>query len=330
MRSEPFGIDLSSHNGGVSVETLRKFRYPIRFAWARTGESYAWQDPKFIQYRDIFENQLGVWFGGYHVLYPGEPGAAQAKNMIRIAGKGLPGYACDAELIHGQTPTKIRTEMGNFVQEILMAGLPAWGYTSPGWANTWILPYGVAVPAWMEKIKWWLGQYLTFPEGYTGYDEHPGPVMAMNGVRKDQVYIHQTTSSLPGKDAGQPASSPRLDGNRMLIDFLGGYVKPEPEPIEEVKADTLLFEALCLVSGLNIRTTPTDAVNTNKTGQYCVSGKTYPVYEVSGAWWRIGVDRWACSSKDGKTFLQKVASKTELTDAQKLDLLWWAHPELHA
>lgn len=331
MRTEVFGIDVSSHNERVDVAKLKTFTPKIQFAWARTGESYAWQDPKFNTFRDVFEYQLGVWFGGYHILYPSENGAAQARNMIKIAGKSLPGYACDTELIHGCSPKQIQTAMGIFAQEILMAGLPAWGYTSPGWANGWLFPTSLPIPSWANRLKWWLGQYLTFPDGYIGYDEHPGPVMKMNGVKKENVYIHQTTSSLPGAAIGQPAGSPRLDGNRMLIDFIGGYIPPATPPVEiPEEAETMLFEALCIVTRLNIRTSP-EKVPSNLTGKYCTINSKYPVYEVSGDWWRIGDHQWACSREGVTTYLEKVISKTELTYEQKVDLLWYEylakHPE---
>lgn len=329
MRTEEFGIDVSSHNEQVDVAKLKSFVPKIAFGWARTGESYAWQDPKFNYFRDIFENQLGIWFGGYHILYPGENPAAQAKNMIKIAGKSLPGYACDTELIHGCSAKQIQTAMGIFAQEILMAGLPAWGYTSPGWANGWLFPASLPIPSWANLLKWWLGQYLVFPDGYIGYDEHPGPLMAMNGVKKEKVFIHQTTSSLPGKAIGQPAGSPRLDGNRMLIDFISGYMPPvivPPIEIPEV-VETMLFEARCLVTRLTIRTSP-EKLSTNDTGKRCTYNTRYPVYEVKGDWWRIGVNQWACSREGADTYLEKVISKTELTCEQKLDLLRYEHPEL--
>lgn len=227
-RTEPFGIDVSQHNDRVNIDLVTTYRPKIVYAWARTGISWAYKDTRFDYFRDVFEYRMGIWFGGYHVLYPDQSGQAQARNMVKIAGKELKGYACDVELVRGCSPAKIRQEMGNFCMEILNMGLDAWGYTSPLWANSYIIPSGAIAPDWFSKIKWWLAQYLRIVA------EHPGPLSRMNGVATSDVYIHQTSSMFSGPDIGQPTGAPYFDGNRWLIGTPGGITPPpQPSTLEE-------------------------------------------------------------------------------------------------
>jgi len=210
-RTEPFGIDVSSNNDFMDIDKLKNYIPKVSFAWARSGMSWGWKDPKFDYFRDLYENQLGVWFGAYHVMYPGESPVNQAKKFVSIVGKDCRGYAWDVELTHGKTPAQIRECMRVCSLELLNMGLPVWGYTSPGWANGWIMPKQLVYPAWINQIKWWFAQYTLSGVEYAGVCD------IMNGVKRENVYIHQTTSSLNGRLFGQPVGSPKTDGNRWLI-----------------------------------------------------------------------------------------------------------------
>lgn len=297
IRNEPFGIDLSSHNEHIDVDKLRAFIPRVEFAWARTGESWGYKDPKFDIFRDQFENQLGIWFGGYHILYPGQPALDQVKNFINIAGKNLRGYAWDVELVHGCTPLQIRECMRIACEETLNLGLPTWGYTSPGWANSWIIPDGVAAPAFFAQIKWWLAQY-------TGTDnEHPGPLMEMNGVKPQNVYIHQSHNRWEGYLIGQPSGSPHFDGNRWLI---GAPIQPTPQPEpEQPSANTRLIDIKTIQTGmLNIRRgagTNYGVAGTLLRGNVveCLEYKL-----VNGnTWARVGQAQWIAAIYNGQNYI---------------------------
>ena len=227
VRTEPFGIDLSSHNDRIDENKIKAYSPKISFAWVRSGESWGYEDPKFSTFRAQLTNVV-EWIGAYHVLYPGENAKNQAQKMISIAGKSMRGYAVDVELIHSQSPSTIREACRVFVSEILNAGLDAWLYTSPKWFTSYVIPFPQSVPDWFKSVKWWLAQYLT-----SGV-EHPGPVSLPRGVTKDLVYIHQTTSSLSGALIGQPVTSPKLDGNRA-IQMMPGLSTPPAEPTDAEK-----------------------------------------------------------------------------------------------
>ena len=215
-RTEPFGIDVSQHNRKMDIDRLKNYLPRIAFAWARSGESWGYKDPTFDYFRDLFEKQFGIWFGAYHVMYPGENPVNQAKKFVSNVGKDCKGYAWDVELVHGRTPKQIQECMRICSLELLNMGLPVWGYTSPGWAGSngnsgWIMPKQLIYPAWINQIKWWFAQYT-----FSGV-EYAGVCDIMNGVKRENVYIHQTTSALNGQLFGQPVGSPKTDGNRWLI-----------------------------------------------------------------------------------------------------------------
>lgn len=226
-RTEPFGVDVSSNNDYMDIDRLKNYIPKIDFTWARSGISWGWKDPKYDYFKDLFETQLGVWFGAYHIMYPGESPVNQAKKFVSIVGKDCRGYAWDVELTHGKTTAQIRECMRICSLELLNMGLPVWGYTSPGWANGWIMPKATVYPEWLNQIKWWFAQYTLSGIEYAGVCD------VMNGVKRENVYIHQTTSSLNGRLFGQPVGSPKTDGNRWLIG------KPEVETIDIMNIEPL-------------------------------------------------------------------------------------------
>jgi hypothetical protein len=230
MRTEDAGLDFSTHNGTISVPLLREFVPKVSFMFARTGMSWGYKDARFNYYRDIAENQLQIPFGGYHVIFPAESVKKQFDNMIAASGKKLAWYVVDDELIHGCTPAQKLVALGEFVNRILDAGLDAWVYSSPSWFNQYVLPKNVLTPSWLNVIKWWLAQYLYKQDGGI---EYPNPPDLINGLHRDRVFIHQTTSKANGYSIGQESGSPALDLDRWLIGRVpGSTVTPEPTSVE--------------------------------------------------------------------------------------------------
>jgi len=238
--TEDGGVDFSVHNDRVDVDKLRAFVPKVTFGFARIGMSWGYKDPKFNYFRNILEDQMGVWFAGYHVIFPAENIEAQFDNMMAAAGPNLKAYVIDDELIHGCSPAKKRQALNEFAQRILDAGKEAWIYTSPLWCNQNITPKGCIIPEAMLRSKWWLAQYLY---QQTGGIEYPNPPDLVNGISRDKVYVHQTTSAMPGWKIGQPSGSPTFDFNRWLIGKPeGGVTPPQPPPVltYEQKVDVLV------------------------------------------------------------------------------------------
>lgn len=211
-RTEPFGLDTSIFNTGLNATKIKAHVPQVTFAFSRTGISWGYKDPTFATSKNLFENEVGIWFGGYHVLYPNESGVAQATNFLNVAGKNLDAYVWDLELQHGATPEKIRETLRICCSELLNKGLPVWVYMSPGWCNSYLMPYGTPTPSYFKDVKWWLAQYLTSGA------EHPGPLMKANGVDPSWVYVHQTAETYDGAKFGQPYGT-KIDTNRWLKGF---------------------------------------------------------------------------------------------------------------
>jgi GH25 family lysozyme M1 (1,4-beta-N-acetylmuramidase) len=94
------GVDVSSHNGSVAWDTLRKSN--VRFAYVKATEGTSYKNPNFTQqYNGSYKS--GMIRGSYHFALPSNSGgAAQAKYFASNGGgwsrdgKTLPG-ALDVE-----------------------------------------------------------------------------------------------------------------------------------------------------------------------------------------------------------------------------------------
>jgi len=115
-------------------------------------------------------------------------------------------------------------------------------------------------------------------------------------------YIRKDPLGGSGKEYGCDSYS--LDMNwfkgdyNKLLEFCETSEVPNPQPPEE--HDTVLFEAKCIVGGLNIRTGIGTAYPVVGILRY---GNIVNVYEVKSGWFRVGEDRW-CSGNE--TYMQKI------------------------
>jgi GH25 family lysozyme M1 (1,4-beta-N-acetylmuramidase) len=233
-RNEPFGIDVSRHQGVVNWDAiaLRKDdpstgSGSVRFAGIRAGISWGYVDSFFG--RNWQEAKAaGIPRAAYHVFYPNESPERQALHFIKTIREANVAYAsayasadsanretlgelppvADVELysgIHACTPAVY----GKNLQEYL-GWIEAFGGVRPLiYSRKTMIDKFVTdgkLFEWLSKYDWWLAQYLK--DG----SEHPGPVALPVGVSEENAIIQQTS------DRGAPfgVQSKALDYNRWI------------------------------------------------------------------------------------------------------------------
>lgn len=232
-----FGIDLSRYNtspdGRVKVDfdVIAAHDPEVVFIAMRAGVSWGYQDPWFAYYFQE-AGRIGRVRLAYHVLYPGEPAAAQMDNFFRILGEAdlsQTPLVLDLELDHGQSVNRITTiaaECCRILRE--RSGRTPILYSRAGWANQYLRV------ADLPPVHWWLAQYrwpwpypLTTPE-------YPCPPALPEGV--GTWLVHQTASR--GLSIGARAAH-FMDYNRWngdktaVLNYIGERYQPVICPLDQ-------------------------------------------------------------------------------------------------
>jgi GH25 family lysozyme M1 (1,4-beta-N-acetylmuramidase) len=220
-----FGIDLSKWNTSPDgkhkpdFDAIAAHSPEVVFIAMRAGISWGYQDPWFSYYMAEAQRIKRVCLA-YHVLFPGQPAAAQMDNFFRILGdidfNKVP-LVLDLELDHGQTVSTITQTTANSINIITKrTGKVPFIYSRAGWVNQYL-----KVSA-LPPVFWWLAQYrysLPYPL-YT--PEYDCPPTLPAGVYSWAV--HQT--AMRGKSIGAKAMH-YMDYNRWngtkadVLKFIG-------------------------------------------------------------------------------------------------------------
>jgi GH25 family lysozyme M1 (1,4-beta-N-acetylmuramidase) len=207
-----FGIDLSRYNTSadgkvkVNFDIIAAHQPEVVFIAMRAGVSWGYQDPWFAYYLAEAQRIERVCLA-YHVLYPGEPVAAQMDNFFRILGDvdlaQVP-LVLDLELDHGQSVSRITQATAQAVTILTeRTGRIPLIYSRTSWVDVHLRA------ADLPPVHWWLAQYR-WPRPYPLYTpEYPSPPTPLPVGVTDWT-VHQTGSR--GKSIG--CASYFMDTNR--------------------------------------------------------------------------------------------------------------------
>ena len=191
-----FGIDLSRYNTSadgrikVDFDVIANHDPEVVFIAMRAGVSWGYQDPWFATYLAEAQRIQRVPMA-YHVLYPGEPVAAQMDNFFRILGAvdftRVP-LVLDLELDHGQSKSRITTATNQAVTILTQrTGRTPLIYSRTSWVDAHVCV------ADLPPVHWWLAQYR-WPRPYPLYTpEYPSPPAPLPIGVTDWT-VHQTGS----------------------------------------------------------------------------------------------------------------------------------------
>jgi GH25 family lysozyme M1 (1,4-beta-N-acetylmuramidase) len=195
----------------------------VVFIAMRAGISWGYQDPWFNYYKQETKRIQRVRMA-YHVLYPGQPAAAQMDNFFRILGDldfaHVP-LVLDLELDHGQTVSTITQTTADSLRILQKrTGKIPFIYSRASWVNRFL-----KVSA-LPPVHWWLAQYrYSWP--YPLYTpEFESPPDLPTGVTT--WTIHQ--SAMRGQSIGAKAMH-YMDYNRWngtkedVFNFIGEKIQ---------------------------------------------------------------------------------------------------------
>lgn len=228
-----FGIDLSKWNTSqdgkhkVDFDTIAAHTPHVAFIAVRAGISWGYQDPWFAYYFAEIKRIRRVRMA-YHVLYPGQPAAAQMDNFFRILGDvdfdQVP-LVLDIELDHGQTVSKITQTTADSLNILhKRTGKTPIVYSRSEWINRFVRVSS------LPPVHWWLAQYrYAWPYPLFTPERASPPNPLPRGV--STWLIHQTTAR--GQSIGAKAMH-FMDYNRFngTIDDLYSFIgQPSLLPI---------------------------------------------------------------------------------------------------
>jgi lysozyme len=149
------GIDVSKWQG--EIEWGKVANAGVHFAYIKATEGTGYTDPCFaINWQSA--HSAGVLRGAYHYFHPRLDARSQARAFFTALGNDcgeLP-PALDLETPELTGPSLI-SALSRFLQELeILSGFPLIIYTSPGFWNSYIVPYP---PEWPSKYPLWIAHY---------------------------------------------------------------------------------------------------------------------------------------------------------------------------
>lgn len=276
------GVDVSRYNGPVNWQVGKA--NGVKYAGYRASISWGYRDPFAAYNRDGLRAQ-GIYRMPYHVLYPGEPIAAQVNNFYQAAAEdwtqAVP--VLDLELHHNFDKFVITRAIVQWCEQVEAATKrKPIIYSRASWVNE-----HTTLGDWRNRWDWWLAQYL-----FDRTIERPAPPTRPTGVT--DWLIHQNCdkkTAFPGFAAEgfiATCDIDRWNGDDAVVDayFLGGIAPPQPVDVKAIGRATVT------ASALNVRTGPgTDA---DVSGNLLNGAQVYG-YKKSGDWVAIGPNVWICT-----------------------------------
>ncbi len=217
---QPFLIDISRAQRKAPPEEFTNWarflaQKPLpRAVWVRDGISWGYTDPWYAYFRDCLAD-FGIPTAPYHVLYPGQPVAAQFDKMKRNVGHQLAGERAamvDVELTLGQSRKVVTRDAGEFCDRLAqVTGSPAILYTRP-----YFMRDSMELDAsWYDNVLYNMALYT-----FSGRERTPTDIYAvlksMPGlhVPPERVVCVQTTRMGTGKAYGFQSNA--LDYDRWM------------------------------------------------------------------------------------------------------------------
>lgn len=267
----PLILDLSRHEGLVDMAKLANHPAPVMGVIARSTISWGYRDSLFPHFKKGTREQSKIridkggdplFFGAYHVIYPGQPIQPQVDNFMTASGDDVAEdypATIDAELDHGMSVLKIADSIGQMITALFQrTGKVPIVYSRAGWLNKYVTADGNIVPVWFNSVKFHLALY-----GPVGV-EHPGPLSGNTtwGIPKglastENLLLHQTSDTISGTPYGTP-NAEKVDTNRWqfskdhLLEFIG-YVKPVPLTLETLNERVKILEREAKLHGWNLK-----------------------------------------------------------------------------
>lgn len=303
-------IDISKWNG--VFDWNKALAMGVQGAYIKASEGL-YTDSRF---KANIANCPLKWRGVYHFLYygTGASGAKQAEyvvNLIEGRQYNLP-VALDIEPHNYDIPFEPNPVLG-IATDFVKRYKELTGHYPARYHSGWLYPYTQAA---FPECPLWIASYSS---------NYPAYKIDDDWIEITNYALWQYSNKGAGALYGNEAGSPYIDLNRT-----GRAVKSWAigDPFEAPEIEPGVFSAQCTANRLIIRNAPYIA-NETDTGKRLLLGEIREVTEIQGDWYRIA-EGWVSS-----LYMARVSEPVqpdppdEPTDAEKLTLLWNAHPELH-
>jgi GH25 family lysozyme M1 (1,4-beta-N-acetylmuramidase) len=233
----PFGIDVSRWQEVVSWDWVAQNEPKVLFTGIRATISWDYVDP-FLRRNMQGAKAVGIARFPYMVMHPNQPAEKQVDHFLATLGDDIgEGQVVDVELhkdIHDVGWKKQQETLGAIVHymqlktnrvPVIYSRASFIDQYVTGKSSWWLRQ----PPTWYDKFTWWLAQYLLSGEEHTGQPTLP------DGVSRENVFIHQTSSKGSVMGVNGDCDTNRWQfSQRHFEDYVKGATPPPPPASGEI------------------------------------------------------------------------------------------------